>query len=208
MGVLAWLDPNYLTAAATAALAVIAGLQIAREIQSSQRRGDTTRRRLAGVAWLARRTCEVTLRQGVGGSPGQLAIRFTDGKRLDRLEGHFREVLRLSSMLGGDAAARGASAFEGFLAASDRFNYIRASAPVSEFPDLADQALQFLYAAVNDLEQLAPRRIHEPPLPNPMTLRSGPRTIPQPSSPSAPPPPREGIQQRSVEGDEAEAGEA
>src|SRR5207245_7763521 len=57
--VLLRLDPNTLAAVATAALAAFAGVQVAREILSSQRRRAAIARRLTGAAWLARRSCEV-----------------------------------------------------------------------------------------------------------------------------------------------------
>jgi hypothetical protein len=186
-------DSNVLTAAATAALAVFAGVQVAREILASQRRRAATARRLTGAAWLARRSCEVILQGGVGyWNTYSVAKFFAQRQPLDRLEAHFREVLALSSTLGGETAAHGARAFEGFLAASDRFNSALAgSITPGHDAEMVNEALTFLYDAVVDLEQLAPRRAHETALPDPKMLGPAPPTPPSPPTPPGPsiPPP-------------------
>ncbi len=175
--VLLRLEPNHLTAVATAVLAVFAGVQVTREILSSRRRRATTERRLAGVAWLARRSCEVTLRSAPGiGNSYAIAFGFSKAPGLDRLQRHFREVLALSSAVGGTVAEQGKTAFEGFLAAADRFNEMvspttPATASLSVGPVLCEEALGFLNDAVVALEQLAPRRPHEPNLPARDTLQ-------------------------------------
>lgn len=185
------MPPDYLTAVATAALAMIAGVQIRREILGSRRRDEAARRRLTGAAWLARRSCEVTLRVAAGqGNRYSLATRFTEGRPLDRLERHMREVLAVSSAVGGASEKHGARAFEHFLAAADRFNEVVAPTTAEagkKFLALADDALEFLHDAVVELEHLAPRQPHEPSLPARSSLRVNPPPTP-PSEPSAAPP--------------------
>lgn len=172
LAVLLRLDPNTLTAAATAALAVFAGVQVTREVLETRRRHAATRRRLVGGAWLARRSCEVTLHDGTfQPNPYRLANEFSAAPGLDRLQEHFREVLDLSSELGGDDAEAGRRAFEGFLATADRFGELLTSADPPRFVDLAERALLFLRSAVVDLERFAPRREHEPALPGPEQLK-------------------------------------
>jgi hypothetical protein len=193
--------PDYLTAIATGALAVIAGLQVIREVSDGRRRRAATKRRLTGVAWLARRSCEVTLHRGVGGTwyrgpeemAAQLAQWFTEGRSLDRLERHFREALALSSALGSDDGTLGARAFEGFIAAADRYNAINShSADRTEWEQLSDEALRFLYAAVDDLQELAERRAFELPLPDVRTLGYNREPPPLPLGYDRGPPPLPG----------------
>lgn len=75
------------TAAATVALAVFAAVQVYREIRRSIQRRASMRRRLRGVAWLARRSCEVTLRSAPGiRSDFWIAKKFTNAPAVDRLE--------------------------------------------------------------------------------------------------------------------------
>jgi hypothetical protein len=63
--------------------------------------------------------------------------------------------------------------FEAFLAAADRFNR-NTELGNEQKTELADEALSFLYVAADELEALAPRRAHEPALPDPFTLKFKP----------------------------------
>lgn len=183
------LDPIDVTAAATVALALVAAVQIGREVYRGWQRRAGVRRRLTGAAWLARRTCEVTLRAAPGISNSiAMAFYFTKPPALDRLQRHFREVLALSSAIGGAAARHGEKAFEGFLAAADRCNEVARPSmptPMHEYPQMVEEGLLFLYDAVVELEQLAPRHPHEPRLP----ARAAMRQVrpPAPPAPQVPP---------------------
>ena len=79
-------------------------------------------------------------------------------------------MLGLSSALGGDEALHGARAFEGFLAAADRFNKIMEPGSGMD-TQASDEALMFLYDAVRELELFGPRRAHEPALPDRFILK-------------------------------------
>jgi hypothetical protein len=188
-----WLDP---TATATVALAAVAGVQIIREIRRDLQRRAAIKRRLTGAAWLARRSCEVTVRSAPGDHMDhRIAMNFTCAPALDRLQRHFREVLALSGAIGGSAAGHGERAFSAFLAAADRLNELvqpttPATASVMMFPTLCQEGLGFLYDAVLELEHLAPRRPHEPGLP-PRSAMQRPARVPPlkaPASPQASPP--------------------
>jgi len=176
--------------AATAALAVFAGVQVTREIVRSRQRRAAIARRLTVAAWLARRSCEATLRAGTfhDESPHRLAFNFSAAAALDRLQEHFRQVLDLSSEVGGEDAEAGRRAFEGFLATADRFGEIVVSAAPTRFAEVAERALLFLHDAVVDLERFAPRREHEPALPSPEKLKRVKPVMPPPiQSPPASP---------------------
>lgn len=179
--------------AATVAIAGFAAVQVIREIVREVQRRATLRRGLKAKAWLARRSCEVTLRSAPGiPNPYAVAMRFTASPGLDRLQRHFEQMLALSSALGGDEAQHGERAFGAFLAAADRFGEMMspttpATAQVSGYPAMCEQALGFLYDAAVELEHLAPRQPHEPALPARSTLRRLPTPPPEAESPAVAP---------------------
>jgi hypothetical protein len=187
----AWWGSIDWTATATVVLAILAGVQVTREVRRGIERRAGLRRRLRAKAWLARRSCEVTLRSAPGmQNSAAVAVAFTRAPAIDRLQRHFEEVLALSSAVGGDDARHGERAFGGFLAAADRFNEVvwpttPATAKGSQIPVLCDAGLSFLYDAVVELAQLAPRQPHEPALPDRATLRLAP---PQPPATPLQPP--------------------
>ena len=171
------MDPTVVTTIATVAIASIATVQIWREVRHTYKAKKTAVRKLCGAAWLARRSCELTLRVSHGAqNQHALADEYDRSPSLDRLQGHFREVLELSAEVGGKTADTGIAAFGAFLAATDRFQEVRNPTSTDNISlgrgtELADEALTYLHQAVQSLEPLAPRQSSEPPLASPHAFR-------------------------------------
>lgn len=168
-GLLLKAPADVVTGVATVALAVIAVVQVRREISGGRRRAQARTRRLSAVAWLTRRQCELYLRMAAGGANYfSVAIWFQRGAK--QLERHFKEVLALASGAGEELARHGEMSFASFIAATDRYREIDSpsvrSYSMPEYGQLADEAAVFLHTAVAELETMAPRRAHEPLLPD------------------------------------------
>ena len=181
--ILAWsrLNAQFIEAAATGVLAVFASVQVGLEIYRKYDQRRAAKIRLEGPAWIARRNFEAVLEKAVGERSAPTWGGAVGSKRsLTPLQGHMLETLRLASVIGGVRARAAQRAFEHFLAFADEVNHLNtlpASGRASDGSPMltphdreianatARSAIGYLRSAIAELEQLAPRRDRERPLP-------------------------------------------
>lgn len=179
-----WFDKwsEAVAAFSTMGLVLFAALQIILEVcrRKDARRAASIQAR--GPAWLARRALEDAIRHASLSHRNPLVwageVRRDDA--LDSLQVNMLESLRLASLAGGDWADIAGSAFNSFLAFTDRINMlatfqlsgrgpggtlVQTEADAVRLGVLFGEAISHLNSAIQHLAKIAPRQAHEPAVP-------------------------------------------
>lgn len=177
-----WLvdNPDVAAAIATILLTVFAAIQIGLEVARRKDRARSAAIEAEGPAWLARRSLEVAMHKA---SSADTCFGWAAGigaEPLDRVEEQMLGTLRLSCAAGGKHAEAARTAFQAFIGFADRVNRLAAfpasgvtsyGSPTHSGADkvqaiqLFGEAFDHADSAVAALAQIAPRQIHEGPLP-------------------------------------------
>ncbi len=173
-------NPQIVAAASTVLLAVFAAVQIGIELSRKADLRRASASKAVGPAWLARRNCEAVLTNAVGQQTAYTWWETASSRgTLNKLQDNMLDMLGHAADAGGGTARAARAAYAHFLAFADivndsnsfRATGVDARGGVRPTADeriaanaAAKDAINHLFLAVEELENLASRHAHEAPV--------------------------------------------